>query len=213
MRTLVVGDVHGCAEELAALVARAAPDRVVLVGDLYTKGPDPVGVWRQIRDGGFDAIAGNHDLRLREILDGTRAGDAHGEAVIAALDADDPAWRDHLWAMPITLEIGDLWVVHAGFVPEGPEATSPAKAVSLRRVPDGRGGNAPWHALWPGRRPVVFGHDAARGLVWRTRGADPVVVGLDTGCVYGGALTGWCPEDSALWAVAARAVYQGVGNT
>ena len=42
--TLFVGDVHGCAAELSELIRIARPRRLILVGDLYTKGPDPAGV-------------------------------------------------------------------------------------------------------------------------------------------------------------------------
>ena len=47
MRTIIIGDVHGCLDELLSLVrlARRDPDdRVVLVGDLVAKGPDSPGV-------------------------------------------------------------------------------------------------------------------------------------------------------------------------
>ena len=37
-RTLFVGDVHGCSEELAQLIALAHPTRLVLLGDLFRKG-------------------------------------------------------------------------------------------------------------------------------------------------------------------------------
>ena len=48
-RTLVVGDVHGCLDELRALIEKAGAtvdDHIVLVGDLIAKGPDSVGVVR-----------------------------------------------------------------------------------------------------------------------------------------------------------------------
>ncbi len=54
-RTLFVGDVHGCADELDKLLRKARPTRVVLLGDLFTKGPDPRGVWSLIRE--WDACA------------------------------------------------------------------------------------------------------------------------------------------------------------
>ena len=41
-RTIVVGDLHGCYDELMELlesVSFTADDRVVCVGDLVTKGP------------------------------------------------------------------------------------------------------------------------------------------------------------------------------
>lgn len=54
----------------------------------------------------------------------------------------------------------------------------------------------PWFEV-PGRRaagqPIVFGHWSARGLVLR---AD--VIGLDSGCVWGGKLTAFCLNDRSV---------------
>jgi fructose-1,6-bisphosphatase len=69
----VIGDVHGCGvhlERLLSLVDRWFPGaRAVLVGDLFTKGPEPGRVVRAIMDrraSGMrvDIACGNHDLRL-----------------------------------------------------------------------------------------------------------------------------------------------------
>ena len=40
---------------------------------------------------------------------------------------------------------------------------------------------------------MVFGHWARRGLVLRPR-----VIGLDTGCVYGGQLSAWIAEEDRI---------------
>ena len=73
----VIGDVHGCAEELRELVEvlqETRPGiRIVLTGDLLTKGPDPCGVVRSIRDfrqAGVDlnSVCGNQDLRAFAML-------------------------------------------------------------------------------------------------------------------------------------------------
>ena len=70
-----MGDVHGCRDELVELVERAGVDRVVLVGDLFTKGPDPAGVYRLVRGNEWSAVLGNHDLRLLRALGGKREKD------------------------------------------------------------------------------------------------------------------------------------------
>ena len=60
----------------------------------------------------------------------------------------------------------------------------------------------PWFECieWP--VPVIFGHWAMRG------GVDlPRVKGLDTGCVYGRELTGWCLEEQRHYRVRAREAY------
>ena len=59
MRTLVVGDVHGCVDELQALLLQCGVvrgDRVVLAGDLVAKGPDSRGVVQLAREIGALAV-------------------------------------------------------------------------------------------------------------------------------------------------------------
>ena len=79
-RTIFIGDVHGMLDELDALTAKLdlqQGDRVVFVGDLIDKGPDPVGVVRRVGElserYGVETILlrGNHEdkhLRYRRNL-------------------------------------------------------------------------------------------------------------------------------------------------
>lgn len=64
----IVGDVHGCAKELRELILKArqrvSEFQLVLVGDLFTKGPDPVGVFNIIHEFNAICIKGNHDWAL-----------------------------------------------------------------------------------------------------------------------------------------------------
>lgn len=207
MSTLVVGDVHGCADELAALVRLVDPERVVLVGDLYTKGPAPAAIWDLVREGGWDAVLGNHDARL---LDPARlARDAEARAVGAAVGE---AALAHLQRLPLWLEVGDWTVVHAGLHPSGDLARTTRKMfINLRRFPDEAPTDPFWWQVYEGDRRVLYGHDAVRGHVVVRREGRPWTVGLDTGCVYGGALSGWILEEERLVQVKAARVYRAVG--
>eukprot|EP00312_Isochrysidales_sp_CCMP1244_P024196 CAMPEP_0202801016 /NCGR_PEP_ID=MMETSP1388-20130828/101674_1 /ASSEMBLY_ACC=CAM_ASM_000864 /TAXON_ID=37098 /ORGANISM="Isochrysis sp, Strain CCMP1244" /LENGTH=96 /DNA_ID=CAMNT_0049471005 /DNA_START=26 /DNA_END=313 /DNA_ORIENTATION=- len=73
MRTMVIGDVHGCHRELQQMLARLSPgpsDRVVFVGDVISKGPDPVASLRLARNtvaaaaAGSEILVGNHERNL-----------------------------------------------------------------------------------------------------------------------------------------------------
>jgi hypothetical protein len=67
MSTWVVGDVHGCSDELEQLVSAIAPapsDRLVCVGDLFHRGPDPIGVARILRRERASFVLGNHELAI-----------------------------------------------------------------------------------------------------------------------------------------------------
>ena len=212
MSTLFVGDVHGCAAELEALLDRVDAERVVLVGDLYTKGPDPEGVWRLVRDRGLQAVKGNHDQRLVRVIAGERPRDAHGQEVVARLDRADAAWRTHLASLPLILEVDGWTVVHAALHPSGDlQRTTEEDCLIRRHWPRGDRSAPRWWKTYRGDRRVVFGHDAIVGRVEVRRDGALHVVGLDTGCVYGGALTGFVVPEERFVTVPAARVYQPVG--
>jgi diadenosine tetraphosphatase ApaH/serine/threonine PP2A family protein phosphatase len=193
-RTLLVGDVHSCSAELAELLDQVGPDRVVLVGDVFNKGPDPDGVWALVQQWSAEAVRGNHDQKVidRPVHKGVQ------KAPTAAV-----AWLDTL---PLFLQ-GDGWLaVHGGLHPTlGPAGTTPSMAMNLRRWPDDTDRGAPfWWEVYQGPGLVVYGHDAVRGLVDRR----PQTLGLDTGCCYGGRLTGWIAEEDRLVSVPAHKAWR-----
>ena len=215
MRTVIVGDVHGCLDELLALVERCGDPRstrYVMVGDLVAKGPDSKGVVAWARASRVDAVLGNHDaavLHARNPLAEPRPRPHHVE-VAATLGRDDLAWLE---ARPLWLALdGDdgpsHLVVHGGVVPGVPlEAQERKYLLNLRSItadgaPTKKIEGRPWASVWTGPPHVVFGHDAVRGLQrhrWAT--------GLDTGCVYGGALTALVLPTGDLVSIPARRNY------
>lgn len=69
MTTWLVGDIHGCAEELAELIGKlglGADDTLLSVGDLFHRGPDPAGVMDLLQASEARFILGNHELRVLE---------------------------------------------------------------------------------------------------------------------------------------------------
>jgi len=75
-RTIVIGDIHGCYDELEDMLAEvrfAADDRLISVGDLITKGPKNREVLeRFMSEPQFSAVLGNHDLALRRKWNGEK---------------------------------------------------------------------------------------------------------------------------------------------
>jgi diadenosine tetraphosphatase ApaH/serine/threonine PP2A family protein phosphatase len=210
-RTIVVGDVHGCLDELFALLAKCgatSDDRVVLVGDVVAKGPDSQGVVQWARESGAYAVMGNHDAHVLRAADGDPTVKGHHSKVAAQLGAADVRW---LRERPLWLRLPSASphvVVHGGLVP-GVAVDSQARdhLLNLRSIaadgkPSKRIEGTPWGALWRGPEYAVYGHDAVRGLQQH-----PHATGLDTGCVYGRQLTALVLPANALVSVPAHRAY------
>lgn len=210
-RTLVIGDVHGCFDELVELLQVSGwtkADRLVFAGDLVAKGPDSRSVVALAREHKALGVLGNHDAHVLKAREGNASAlkGTHRE-VANALSEDD--WR-YLELLPLWLDFPELntLVVHAGLLPNVPVTEQPRHLLLNLRSIDAEGngstrvsGGRPWAELWPGPRFVIFGHDALRKLQHH-----PHALGLDTGCVYGGQLSAvWLPERRLVQVNAKRA--------
>jgi len=185
VETLFVGDVQGCALELQDLLEVVRFDetrhRLALCGDLVNRGPDSAGVLALARRLPALTVIGNHEVAL---LAGKRTPSL--DTVRAQLGDSLRGWLRWLEARPLFVREDGFILVHAGIAPgKRPEQCTREELTEIRTV-DGR----PWFDSWPGPETVIFGHWAQRGKVDL-----PLCKGLDTGCVYGGRLTGlWWPR-------------------
>ena len=196
-RSIFIGDVHSCAAELAELlsaVAVTAEDRVYFTGDLLTRGPDALGVLRLFRELGARASIGNHEQRLlaahharRRGEPGPKLGASH--AAVAA-ELGDAEWAI-LDSLPLWVDVPEhgIRLVHAGIVPGLPfEQQDPWLLTHIRSItPDGKPSEkwgTLWGSLYRDEPHIVFGHNARKHPQLHDH-----ATGLDTGCVYGGALT------------------------
>jgi bis(5'-nucleosyl)-tetraphosphatase (symmetrical) len=236
-RRVFIGDLQGCADELEDLLEALAYDptrhELYFVGDLVNRGPASARVLRRVMDLGAGSVLGNHDLHLLDVARGERPLRA-SDTFQDVLEASD---RDVLLQWLRTRPLVEVWddavLVHAGLHPHwGDPRTIAAPieaAIASGEIPHGDAdldflvevrhcdadGNrprdennpgaefAPWDRHYEGRRTVVCGHWAARGFVRTGR-----VCSLDTGCVWGGALTAWIFEEDRFVSVPARASYQ-----
>jgi serine/threonine protein phosphatase 1 len=174
-------------------VEGAKPDRLVLVGDIFAKGPDPAGTWEIVRSEGAVAVMGNHDARLLEAW-GQPGDSAHHRAARLLPEAA----RDWVAGLPLFIEEDGWLVVHAGVHPfEGRAATTRKMALTMRRWPDDASLENPfWWQLYAGPTRVYYGHDAMRSVQLHEHS-----VGLDSGAVYGGQLSGIVRETGEVYQV------------
>ena len=208
-RFLVVGDVHGCLDELQDLLRKARYDdgatRLVLVGDLVNKGPKSLEVIRYCREHEIWAVRGNHDDKCLRLFDGVdELKDEY--SYVRDMSEADAAWLRNL-PHTLTLPHVDTIVVHAGLRPSTKlEDQSPQHMTTMRSLEGGAPSAKPGDASWASERDeaplVIFGHDARRGLQ-----LFDYAIGLDTGCCYGGELTGVFLPSKELVSVPARRAY------
>ncbi len=190
----VVGDVHGCIDELRTLWNRLEPtddDIVVFVGDLVRKGPDSAAVveFVQSRENAVSVRGNNEAKIIHERID---------------TDPFDPI-ADVLESFPLVVSWDDAMAVHGGVNPnDSLSAHAPDDLLEMRSVPPGNSYDGPFwfeHHDQPPR--VFFGHTVL---------AEPFVsdwaIGLDTGCVYGGALTAYDYRREEFHSVPAERTYQ-----
>lgn len=216
-RIIAIGDVHGCLDELQALLKKCdyrPGDLVVFLGDLVSKGPDSISVVQMAREIGAIGVRGNHDFEVirwhQAIKSGADApiiGSEHFQ-IASGLGALDLKWLHSLPWYISSRELNALFV-HAGFVSGirlGKQ--NPRLMMNMRSIlPDGTVtskffSNWPWSRLWDGPQTVLFGHDADRGLQQYEH-----AIGLDTGCVYGGRLTACILPEKRLVSVSAKREY------
>jgi hypothetical protein len=197
-RVIIVGDVHGCDEELGILLDRCkfahGEDSLVFVGDLVAKGPSSVDVVRRVMRLGALSVRGNHEDNLIKSLR-DKSSKFFGSKTYSfgsELTEEEVSWVNDL---PYTISIPEInvIVVHAGL--ESNKSLSDQKLENMIRMRTlDKHGKASkeqpsenlklWAPSWPGPETVIFGHAAKQGLQ-----QEEFALGIDTSCVYGKNLT------------------------
>jgi serine/threonine protein phosphatase 1 len=201
-RLFAIGDIHGCPDELAAIVKAIAPradDTVVFVGDYVDRGPsarDAVEIVLELQKGPAEIVTlkGNHEDMMLSFL-GFRGH--YGESFLfnggaATMDSYDIG-EDHLEDAANYLPAEHLkfyrnlslsylrppyFFVHAGILP-------------TRQLEEQDSEDLLWirqEFIFKEHEAgaiVVFGHTPMRGVMIDL----PYKLGIDTGLVYGGKLT------------------------
>ena len=212
LRTLFVGDIHGCAEEFTQILEEmsfeAGTDRLLLTGDAFSRGPDPVEVWRTIREARAEMVLGNHDDRLVRLLrlhlggQGDQITKPHHREAVTGVQSVAQELLEWLETVPLRIDDEGFLLVHAGINPEsGLGGTTHEEFLTIRTwPPNGTTVGPRWHDHYSeDGKLLIFGHDAPGGLVARRRqDGGPHLIGLDSGCVYGGMLSAYILEEDRI---------------
>lgn len=201
-RTFVIGDLHGCTDELDLLLDTTQPgagDTVCCLGDYVDRGPSAHGTIERLlrlqQEGpACIFLKGNHEDMFLDFLGyGGHHGDSFhwngGEATLASYGLRDlpgpavaerlpPAHRDFLLALRDRAYIGRFLCVHAGIRPTRPlDAQDVVDLFWIREEFIA--------APHPFPYTVLYGHTPRRDVHLDL----PFKIGLDTGLVYGNRLS------------------------
>ncbi|MCW1912546.1 polynucleotide kinase-phosphatase [Luteolibacter sp. GHJ8] len=209
----IIGDVHGCYEELRSLIGElgySVTDHVashpegrqlLFVGDLVDRGPDAPSVLRlamaSVKAGSAICVPGNHDMKFLRWLNGKNVQLTHGLAdTIAQLEADPIDRRDLIEFLDklvshYVFDDGKLVVAHAGLKEEMQgRGSGKVREFCLygettgERDEYGLPERLDWARDYRGKALVVYGHTPFAAPRWLNH-----TVNIDTGCCFGGALT------------------------
>jgi protein phosphatase len=229
----IIGDIHGCYDELIALLQKLGYDttevgrivpppgrKIVFLGDLVDRGPKVMDVLQlamtMVRQGTALCVPGNHDIKLLRKLQGRNVQITHGLAeTLAQLETTTSEVRGHIaeflddLVSHYVLDDGRLVVAHAG----------------MKEEMQGRGSGAVREFAMYGEttgETDEFGLPIRYNWASEYKGRSKVVYGhtpvpepewlngtinIDTGCVFGGKLTAIRYPEMELVSVPAAMTY------
>ncbi|HZS09384.1 MAG TPA: polynucleotide kinase-phosphatase [Blastocatellia bacterium] len=234
----IIGDVHGCCDELELLLGKLGYERAdavwqhpqgrkaVFVGDLVDRGPRVLDTIRLVKamaeNSNAVCVPGNHDIKFAKLLRGRDVRIAHGlgqsKAEIEALPEPERGQLSNALADFIeslvshyVLDGGRLVVAHAG-MKEALQGRSSGKVRDFALYGETTGETDEFGL------PVRYNWAAEyRGRAMVVYGHTPVpeaewlnnTICVDTGCVFGGKLTALrYPERELVSVPAARVYYE-----
>lgn len=126
MSRYLIGDIHGCYDELMALLQQVAfvpgKDQLWLTGDLVARGPDSLRVLRYVKSLGNSVriVLGNHDLHLLAVFAGISRNKPR-DHLTPLLEAPDVDALIHWLRRQPLLQVDEekkLIMAHAGITPQ-----------------------------------------------------------------------------------------------
>jgi len=208
MKQLIIGDIHGCYEEFIELLDKCSlsdNDEIIALGDIIDRGPDSPQVLEFFSSRqNVRSIMGNHERKhIRSYLGKLRPALSQ---IITERQFSEHGYKkmvDFIGDFPIYIELDNALLIHGLYEPglklkDQKEnvliGTMSGETYFLEKY------HEPWYHLYDGDKPVIAGHhdysSSQKPLVINDK-----VFLIDTGCCYGGVLTGLILPDFKIISV------------
>ena len=206
--TLIIGDIHGCYDELQMLLDESGisdNETIIALGDLFDRGPYPEKVFEF-----FDnnpnrySIRGNHEQhhlnavrQLPQRITRHKFGDNYRNAL------------GYMAMLPLYMKTKEALLVH-GMYEAGIKLKKQKRGVLLGFPSQERSlaekYPVPWYELYDRKKPIIVGHRDYTGLM------QPFIIegrfyAIDTRSVFGGSLTAIKLPEWKIVSVPSRANY------
>lgn len=189
MRTFVIGDIHGCYDELIALtksINLKDEDLLVSLGDIVDRGNKSKEVYEYFKNRPNSIVLmGNHERKhLNGIL-------SYAQEIVKVQFGEQYAeFIDWLKTLNYYHETDDALIIHAFFehdkkIQEQKEEVLSGSTSGDRYLEKKYAENTYWNEYYRGKKPIIYGHHVV--------GDHPKIInntyGIDTGSCHGNYLT------------------------
>lgn len=190
MKRIIIGDIHGCFDELMQLLVQAGineQDQIISVGDIVDRGPRSFEVYQYLKTRPNTVVLmGNHERKhVRGVLSYSQeivklqCGDGYNEML------------EWFKTLPYYYEFDAAVVVHAGVEHDVMLAKQRQDVLSGttsgEKYLQKKYAEKHWSDFYDWGKPIVYGHHIVGD---KAENINNKIYGLDTGCCHGKSLSG-----------------------
>jgi len=216
LKTLIIGDIHGCYQEFLELLDKTGvsnEDKIIALGDIIDRGPDSMSVINFfISHHNALCILGNHEAKHIQVFSGKIKPAPSQQKVLQQISVTaQENIVNYFEKLPLYIELPEIIALH-GYLEPGVALEKQQKRVLIgatsgellmkKKYPE------PWYQYEHGNKPIIAGHFDYSGK------GKPLIINdkiylIDTGCCYGKNLTGLLLPEFKLFSVKSRENYWG----
>lgn len=214
MRYLIIGDIHGCFDEMFELISKAAlsdEDQIISLGDLIDRGPNSLAVvnFFMISKNRFCISLIHKEKHIRLFSGNIKPAPAQQKFIEQISKEECRKVVDYFRCLPLYLKLPQALLIH-GMLEPGIEIQNQKKSVIIGSMSGSiylmKKYPKPWYEHYHDEMPVIAGHHDYSGK------GEPKIIQdklflIDTGCCYGKKLTGLILPEFRIISIKSRKNY------